>query len=78
MVQAKVKCNYIPTEVDESNCSGGDGGGGGFGEYSQDPNCVAEYNDDTSEYSDSYDTLEEACPTTCYGASVLCNADASG
>ncbi|WP_299874206.1 TraU family protein [uncultured Cocleimonas sp.] len=57
--------NYIPTEVDESNCENG-----GFGEYSQDPNCVAEYNNDTSEYSDSYDTLEEACPTTCYGASA--------
>lgn len=60
--------NYIPTEVDESHCSGGDGGGG-FGEYSQDPNCVAEYNNDTSEFSDAYETLEEACPTKCYGAS---------
>ena len=61
--------SYIPTVVDESNCASGEGGGGGFGEYSQDPNCVAEYNDDTSIFSDSYDTLEEACPTECYGAS---------
>ncbi len=54
---------YIPTETDENNCMFG------FGELSRDPNCVAEYNDDTSEFSDSYDTLEEACPTKCYGAS---------